>query len=145
MNRFPAVICRALLASLITACSKQTPNSLPLPLGRYPGCYAIRGVGTQTGQSTWRTLRLTTRRYKDSATTYVAAFFRDNDNYLWYLRGDTVQVRPRPDRGMVNGWVDSLALWPRGTEFVGYLHEVADVLPSETNWEITAGRIRCEL
>ena len=145
MYRFRSRATITLLATLLAlACVTPTLTQVPLPSRRYVGCYAIRGAGMRTGQSTWRTLRLTAQPFKHpTITAYLAAFDQGSYNYYWFLQGDTIHLRPAV--GMVNGWVDSLALWPRAEEFEGRLHEITDILGSETSWDVKAGRIWCRI
>ena len=145
MYRLVSRVTITLLASLlILDCVHPTPTQVLLPLRRYVGCYAIRGVGMRTGQSTWRTLRLTPQPFKHpTITAYLAAFDQGSYNFYWFLKGDTIRLRPAV--GMVNGWVDSLALWPNGEEFDGRLYEVTDIVGAETNWDVKAGRIWCKI
>ena len=145
MYRFGSRATITLLAILPAfGCVQPAPTQVPLPLRRYVGCYAIRGIGVRSGQSTWRTLRLTAQLFKHPAITgYLAAFDQGNYNFYWFLQGDTIHLRPAV--GMVNGWVDSLALWPSGEEFEGSLHEVTDMVGTETTWDLKAGRIWCKL
>ena len=150
MQRSPMMITVIAAGAVVTACAKQSPTPLPLPLRRYVGCYAIRGVGTHTGQATWRTLRLTAESYDATPgftdTAYQASFLHDMRNYYWFIRGDTLNVRPKTDVGMVNGWVDSLNLWPRGQEYAGLLRVVThQIIGGETDWDVLAGRIWCEM
>ena len=146
MIRAPASRLFVLTATLLNAgCTHHPPASLTPLLERYVGCYAISAVGVHSPESTWRTLRLTAIRYRDTTSAAYLAYFPPGDpNYYWYLRGDTIQLRSRSDRGMVNGWVDSLVLWPRGNDFTGHLHETSDMLSAETDWQLVAGRIWCQ-
>ena len=137
------------LAGVASACAKPTHDPLPPSLRGYVGCYVMRGIGRNTGEPGWHSLRLTDQPYRDPTGAfpdgYLAAVAPQFLYYYWYVAHDTLQVRPRRDLALLGTGVDSLKLWRNGREFSGYLSRSTDMLGFETSWDVVAARMWCQL